>query len=560
MTTAMYESPTHVETIPAEMRLVLHLRDAEIIGEVCRREEGEPRQNYALSALRLGVLALRQAAGVVDGATVRHEGERLVASIRELLLERSTQLMQQLAGSLKQYFDPSDGQLPQRLDRLLKRDGELESLLSRHLGDDGSTLAKTLAQHVGESSPLMKVIAPDQAGGVIAALTETIQLALDQQREHVLGQFSLDDENSALSHLVKQIGDANGKFRTDLSGDIEKLCGEFSLDNEEGALARLVRQVERAQKSIADQFSNDNENSALRKMSKLLESTNAAVKASLTLDDDKSPLSRLRNELLKVLNGQTEINRTFQTEVRETLAAMRARREESERSTRHGGDFQNAVGEVVQADAQRHCDIFVEVGDTAGKISRCKVGDHVVTLGSDSAAAGANIVCEAKADQSVDLRAALAEIKVARENRSAQVGVFVFSAAIAPAGLDPLKRYDNDLVVIWDQDDPATDIYLKCAMSVARAIAVRQAKASAEAAANFDELDASVRKITDDAAALNEVITWGNTVQNSGKKIVDRVAKIRDDLENQAEMLRDHVGRLKGTTKSPGSVPAAGAA
>jgi hypothetical protein len=552
MTTALYESPTRIETIPAELRLVLRVRDAEIVADLYRRDEGEPRDTFALSALRLGVLALRQAAGVIDRVTVRHEGERLVASIRELLLERSTQLMQQLAGSLKQYFDPADGQLPQRLDRLLKRDGELESLLSRHLGDDGSTLAKTLALHVGESSPLMKVIAPDEAGGVIAALTETIQQALNQQREHVLGQFSLDDENSALSHLVKQIADANGKFRTDLSGDIDKLCGEFSLDNEEGALARLVRQVERAQKSIADQFSNDNENSALRKMSKLLESTNAAVKASLTLDDDKSPLSRLRNELLKVLNGQTDANRTFQTEVRETLAAMKARREESERSTRHGGEFQDAVGEVVQADAQRHGDIFVEVGDTAGKISRCKVGDHIVTLGPDSAAAGANIVCEAKADQSVNLQDALAEIKQARENRAAQVGVFIFSAAVAPAGLDPLKRYENDIIVVWTQDDPASDIFLKCALSVARALAVRQAKACAEATANFEELDAAIQKVAKDATDLNDVVTWANTIQSNGKKIVDRVDKIRDDLEKQAEMLRDHVGRLKGTLKSPG--------
>src|ERR1035437_7578996 len=45
--------------------------------------------------------------------------------------------------------------------------------------------------------------------------------------------------HSALSRLVKQIVDANGKFRTDLSGDIGRLCGEFSLDNEEGALPAL---------------------------------------------------------------------------------------------------------------------------------------------------------------------------------------------------------------------------------------------------------------------------------------------------------------------------------
>jgi hypothetical protein len=354
-------------------------------------------------------------------------------------------MMERLAGSLKQYFDPTDGQLPQRLDRLVKRDGELESLLSRHIGDNGSTIARTLAQHVGESSPLLKLLSPGQSDGLIAALTEVIQAALQQQRDHVLRQFSLDQKDSALSRLLQQIVDANGGFRKDLSEDLTRLCGEFSLDNEDGALARLVRQVDRAQKSIVEQFSNDNENSALRKMTNLLESTNASIKASLTLDDDKSPLSRLRRELVNVLTAQNEANHNFQTEVRAALEAMKARREEADRSTRHGGEFQDAVGAVVQADAQRLGDIFTDVGDTTGRISRCKVGDHVVTLGPESAAPEVRIVCEAKAAQGYDVKSALAELQTARENREAQVGIFVFSTTVAPEGMEPLKRYGNDI-------------------------------------------------------------------------------------------------------------------
>ena len=455
--------------VPKEIPLSLIVRDPETVYELWRRNDGEPRDNFALSALRLGVLALRQAAGTVDGETVRREGERLVSSVRELLTERSNQMMQHVSTTLKAYFDPSDGQLPQRLERLLKRDGELETILARHVGEDGSTLAQTLARHVGETSPLLKLLSPDQADGVIAALTETIQKAMDDQREHVLQQFSLDKEDSALSRLIKQVADANGKFRGELSEDINRLCGEFSLDNEEGALTRLVRQVERAQRSIVEQFSNDNENSALRRMTKLLETTNKSIQNSLTLDDDKSPLSRLRRELMNVLEEEKKANNSFQTEVRAVLDAMKARRQEADRSTRHGGEFQDAVGALLQTDSQRLGDVFEDVGDTAGKVSRCKIGDHVITLSAESAAPGARIVGEAKADKSYDLRRALGEIQQARENRDAQVGIFVFSSATAPADLEPLKRYGNDIVVVWNQDDPSTDILLKCAMSVARA-------------------------------------------------------------------------------------------
>src|SRR5438876_2480226 len=126
MTTAVCENTIGFPMdLPREIEIALTVRDPETVVELWRRGEGEPRETFALSALRLGVLALRQAAGAVDTATVRQEGERLVSSVRELLTERSNQMMERLATSLKQYFDPTDGQLPQRLDRLVKRDGEL---------------------------------------------------------------------------------------------------------------------------------------------------------------------------------------------------------------------------------------------------------------------------------------------------------------------------------------------------------------------------------------------------------------------------------------------------
>ena len=52
---------------------------------------------------------------------------------------------------------------------------------------------------------------------------------------------------------------------------------------------------------------------------------------------------------------------------------------------------------------------------------------------------------------------------------------------------------------------------------------------------------------------LNEVTTWANTVQSNGKKIADRIEKVRDDLEKQIELLQDHLGRLKETMQSASS-------
>ena len=48
-------------------QITLAVVDLDVITELEKHEEGHCREKYALSALRLGVLALRQAAGELDG-------------------------------------------------------------------------------------------------------------------------------------------------------------------------------------------------------------------------------------------------------------------------------------------------------------------------------------------------------------------------------------------------------------------------------------------------------------------------------------------------------------
>lgn len=537
---------------PKSIEMHLVVRDPETVSELWRQCDDESRNSYALSALRLGVLALRQASGIVDVSAIRGEGERLVSSVRELLSERSSQLLTGLSAALRQYFDPNDGQLPQRLERLVKREGELESMLVRHLSSDGSTIARTLAAHMGEQSPLLRMLSPNQSDGILKALTDVVTDALHQQRQHVMGQFSLDQADSALSRLVKLITDSNGKFRSELANDVTKVCVEFSLDNPDGALTRLVGQVEKAQRSIVEQFSLDNENSALRRMSSLLESTSAAVRANLTLDDEKSPLACLRRELMHVLGEQNKTASALQNEIRSTLETFRVRRDEASRSTVHGGDFEQAVGSVLGHEVARTGDVFEHVGNNAGSKSRCKTGDYAITLGPESPAPDARIVFEAKADKSYTLGKALLELQEARENRLAQVGVFVFSADAAPEGLDPLSRFGSDIVVTWDRDDPSTDVYLKGALSVARALVVRNERALTKTSADVSEIESAVGRIAGHAKTLHEITTYASTVKNSGQKILEKTERVREDLEAQIERLLDHVGRLKSELRTKG--------
>ena len=106
---------------------------------------------------------------------------------------------------------------------------------------------------------------------------------------------------------------------------------------------------------------------------------------------------------------------------------MVSRKQESERSTRHGIDFESALFTFLQHNTRNTDDLITPTGNSTGQIKNCKVGDCVLELGPESAAAGARIVFEAKEKQGVSIADALAEIDTARKNRAAQVGLFVFS-------------------------------------------------------------------------------------------------------------------------------------
>lgn len=531
-------------SLPRELELTLTVSDPEVISELFAREDGDERDRFALSALRIGVLSLRQASGFVDAMMIREEGAQLLDSVRATLTEHATNCVGSIATSLKLYFDPESGQLEQRLGRLVKKDGEIDELLNRHLGGNTSTVAQTLAKHVGEQSPIFKMLSPDQANGLIATLGKALESALGTQREQILKHFTLDDENSALSRLVAQVTGANGKLRKDLAEDVAQVRNEFSLDNEEGALSRLVKRVESAQNEISQQFSQDNEESALSKMSRLLESVNGTVGASLTLDDDKSPLFRLRRELLEVIKEVEKSNVEFQKELRETLAASKAQRQERARSTRHGDDFQDAVAAFLEHDARKRNDIIENTTNKPGSRG-AKKGDFVLSLGPESSAAGARIVVEAKEEQGYNTRKALLELGQSRENREASIGIFVLSSIAAPEDMEPLTRIGEDIIAIWNPEDALSDVVLNAALSLARGLAARKAAESELLAVELTEMDDAMRRITKSAEGLAEIIRLSTTVEGHGKKIRTKAEKLQEDVEKQIERLEDHLGRLR---------------
>jgi hypothetical protein len=412
---------------------------------------------------------------------------------------------------------------------LTAADGDLAKLLGGLLDGDDSRLAKTLLSHVGESSPLMKHLSPDQSQGLLSVLRTNVEQQLGVQRDRLLKEFSLDNADGALCRLVKELTAKHGDLSKDLQGKIDVVVKEFSLDEENSALSRLVQNVDRAQRTITSEFSLDNERSALR---------------------------RLKSELTTILEAHVKTNAEFQEEVKIALGKLVTRREEEARSTRHGATFQNAVFEFLEQYAQRRGDVAEDTSTSTGLIKNCKIGDAVICLGPDCAAAGAKIVIEAKEEMRFTLRMAQEEIETARKNRSAQQGLFVFSRTTAPS-LDPLTRYGCDVFVVWDAEDPQSDAFLKAGLEISRALCLRSREAAQRQQVDFEPIDRAILDIEKRVSNLDQVRKSAETIRSSSETILERVRIDREALEKQVSVLREAMCNVKhvlGKDEEPAAI------
>ena len=248
------------------LRLDLLIEDPETIAALASYPEGRDRNRFVRTALRIGIIALNQAQGRIDTESVRNEGDRLVREMEGKLADYRKQTENLLANTLKDYFDPQNGRFNERVERLVRQDGDLEKLM-------------------------------------------------------------------------------------------------------------------RAQVGQAERF----------------------------LDAENSALARMKRELAQMIEAKNQAVQTVQTRAVSGLEAMRAKK----------------------------------------------------------AAAGARAAIEIKEAGNHPLKSTLEEIDTARKNREAGVGFFIHSRRTAPAGLEPLARYGNDIVVTWDTEDETTDAWLKAGLLTA---------------------------------------------------------------------------------------------
>jgi len=470
-----------------EMKVKLRITDPEMIRILKEYTEGRVRDDFALSALRIGLLSVRQAQGVIDSNAVRHEGEIILSTLQNSLNAHQKSVSENVGMVLKDYFDPQNGHFQEKLKGLLEENGEIERLMAKQIGPQESELGKTLNAHFGENAPLRKIFDPQSSDGILKHFNETFSLELTKNQQCILDQFSLNNKAGALSRLLEELEENHGELSEAFTRKVADIVREFSLDDENSSLARL-------NKKITEHIEQIEKN-----------------------------------------------NLEFQHEIRNEFAEMKVRKEESYRGTAQGTEFETKLYLFVKK-LKETCNDFVDqVGNRTGVIKNSKKGDILIELGPDHVASGSRIVIEAKNKQGFDDLEARKELEEARKNRNAEYGIFVYSDRTFPDGNAPVSTVGKDIITCWDENDSSSDLKIISAITIARALCTMDATKMEENPLDIEAINSSIRDIEKQVKFLDEIIKSAETVKNGGEKILSKAGSIRNTIINQVNQLDKNI-------------------
>lgn len=205
-------------------------------------------------------------------------------------------------------------------------------------------------------------------------------------------------------------------------------------------------------------------------------------------------------------------------------AAQAARAGERAKSAAKGGDFEDLLEDLLGEIARGANDLLERTGTDAGDAGRSKKGDFVLTLDPDAArGCEVRVVVEAK-DRRVSGREMREELRAAKANRDAAVGLVVFTPAHAPAGIAPFDVRAGDVYAVVDpaDPDPAT---LHAAVRLARLLAlasVRESEAEVDVTAVAESLEA-IRQTLDTVRGLKVQLTSIGTTSTNVAAALDKL-------------------------------------
>lgn len=294
---------------------------------------------------------------------------------------------------------------------------------------------------------------------------------------------------------------------------------------------------------VNELFDETKRDSAIGRMRTLLGSyfDGDASKLALLLDPTRqhSPMHQFR----------AEVTASFE-KLHERLAAIEAaaaaRGAERARSAAKGADFEETLGSMLGELTRGVGDLLDRTGSEAGDVLRSKKGDFVITVDPErTGGADVRIVVEAK-DRAMSGRSIREELREAKTNRCAAVGLVVFSPAHAPAGIAPFDVRAGDVYCVVDPSapDPAT---LLGALRLARLLAIASLRDVA-AEVDAEAIRAALAGVRAELDALKGIKATLTSISTSATGLQATLDRLRDGViarvvEAEAEIRLARAGR-----------------
>ena len=294
------------------------------------------------------------------------------------------------------------------------------------------------------------------------------------------------------------------------------------------------------QATVRELFDPARKDSAVGRLATMLETyfDGDASRLATLLDPTRagSPLSTFRAEVAAGFKAIEEKLVAFQ-------AGQVARSDERSRSSAKGVDFEDLVEGLLGAIARGGGDLLERTSNEAGATLKSKKGDFVLSVNPGlTRGADVRVVVEVK-DRAMSVPAMRAELREAKANRGAAVGLVVFTPAHAPAGIAPFDVRGDDVWCVLDPEaiDPSLfEVAVRLARYLALAsVAARETETDTAA---IGQALASIREQLDQIRNLKSQLTsignatkavWGG-LDSLRSGVIEQVARAEAGIRSRA--------------------------
>ena len=342
------------------------------------------------------------------------------------------------------------------------------------------------------------------------------------------------------------------EMKKNLSDSVDDMGDEFNkYFNEDG---EFVKELNENKKKMLEELNNELENfvdpsnreSAISKLTEILETEEGkmvdAFEKALNPENSESQIFQLKEKLEKKFTDEIKLLSEDMEKILQELKIDKATTELKEKSTAKGGTHEDSVQQSLSEIAVG--DIVERTGEIVGLVPKSKVGDHVVTLKTNSKISDFKIVFESKSANTYNSSSAITkELTKAMENRGADFGIFVF---------DNYERFDkvsgqpfallSENMALTVLNEEVGDLPLKIAYIWAKNLLMNSDESTTkELSVSYDEIIKALN------GAIKEVKKL-STAKSNNKKAFDAIGANEELIpsirKNVEDTLKDLVGML----------------